>query len=183
MGSFESDETIQSGSDRMSKHFSNEKRIRLVEAYIDNSPLTLKAYALANGVGYSTFQKWVSKHGVSLKSKKAKAVGFNFLKPGNQDHGSKMAPVKLVNDEIPKASSLPIEFMDITAKVFPPPIEERAFVDTLDPQNFIPHVPNVDAVDPLALSCQLDVFLPNGIRMRFDQASLNNSIAMIKALV
>jgi hypothetical protein len=166
----------------MPKHFSKEDRLRLLKDY-PSSSLTVKAYALKNGVGYSTFQKWISRYGISLK-KKEKTVGLDLLEIKGHQKASQRKPVRLV-DQVSQAPGSRIEFMDITETIFSPAKEERASVRiSPDTKSLSASLsPPLSSEDPLALSCQLDVFLPNGIRMTLHQASFSHSIAMIKALV
>lgn len=150
----------------MANHFSNEERMRLLISYAESS-LTARKYAMENGVSYSTFQRWASNHGISLQKKKASRLDSSKTR-GHQQASS--------------ACDVPVHFMDITPSIFSKEKEEKPSVSvSLDTQNS--STSPLSSADPLALACQLDVSLPNGIAMTFHQVSLHQSLAMIKALV
>jgi len=145
----------------MGKHISAEDRLNLLKGYAV-SPLTVREYVLEKGVSYSTFQRWALNHGISLK--KSKEAGR--LGPLEAVRCQQISKTPLSKGQ--SVGNPPLQFMDITGNIFSKAKKE----DTVSRVN-----------DSFALEGQLDVLLPNGIRMTLHETSLNNRIALMKALV
>ena len=169
------------------RHIPHKQRIELLDIY-DKSKVTVKAYAAENGIGYSTFQRW-------LRDRK---ITFN----ATDDVHTLNAAIFQPSDQRPNAcqpcqsydkSDTPIHFMDITPPtihlISPEGIEAEAYPqktsDSISTSPASAHtvVQASHQTNPSEPHNQLDLFLPNGIRMTFHQASLDASITLIKSLV
>ena len=169
------------------RHIPHKKRIELLDTYA-KSGLTIKEYAAANGIGYSTLQRWLSERKTDLT-----AMDCIFPLNGTSPQEPKQQPA--INRQSYDRSDCTVHFMDITPRsAFSevPPVktgEESLNV----PEDINPiftssasahRTANLSSkTTPLAPHHQLDISLPNGIRVTFSQASLDMSIALIKSLV
>ena len=168
------------------RHIPQKKRIELLDAYTE-SGLSIKEYAAANDIGYSTLQRWLHDHKATLNT------------TDDAVHPLKGASLQqpTVNRQSYDRSDSTVHFMDITPRsAFSevPPVKivaERTnahegitSVFTSSASDRMTKESNIsDKITPSALDNQLDVVLPNGIRMTFHQVSLDTSIALIKSLV
>ena len=172
------------------RHIPHKKRIELVDAYAE-SGLSIKEYAAANGIGYSTLQRWLHDSKSILST--ADDI-FPLNKPSSQT--PKQQPV--VNRQFYDRSYSTVHFMDITphiafTEVSPvKTVEEKTNVpEDIDPvltssvsaHRIAKESNALDKTTPLASHHQLDIFFPKGIRMTFSKTSLDTSIALIKSLV
>lgn len=171
------------------RHISHNQRIELLNGYAE-SGVSIKEYAVSNGIGYSTFQRWLQDQKTTFNA--ASGSGEDSLKTAPfqiSDQRLNASPLLQCHDQ-PDA---PMHFVDITSHVIRtlPKVEEEANEKThLRGTNDYMSTPSSthtadvsNQTTPLAQDSPLDIFLPNGIRMTFHQASLDASITLIKSLV
>jgi transposase-like protein len=168
------------------RHIPHKKRIELVEAYAE-SGLNIKEYAVLNGIGYSTLQRWLSNRKAALKTTDAYPSNTIAMQASEQ---------RLIANRFCQPHDRPdspVHFMDITSHIsraMPPvDVEEDAYrqenSDSISNTPASAHTVAQKSVrtKSSAPHNQLDILLPNGIRMTFHQTSLDMSIALIKSLV
>ncbi len=170
------------------RHIPHKQRMELLDAYAE-SGVSTKEYAAANGIGYSTLQRWLRDHKSTLST-----MDNVYTSNGASLHTPTQQPA--VNRQPYSRSDATVHFMDITplsAFTKVPPIKTVA--DCTNVNEGISPVFSSSVSDKMAKESkvsgqtnpsephnQLDVFLPNGIRMTFHQTSLDTSIALIKSL-
>jgi hypothetical protein len=167
------------------QHFSLQTRNDLLAAYPE-SGLSIKAYAAAHGIGYSTIQRWLRDYN------RSRATGNSSASPTFRTHGY----------------SEPIDFMDITRplmRTIPSMPKDSSYdADVSKSNDVISRIsatqPDHDAsltaasdekrsplcAPPLcadSLCDRLDICLPNGIRMTLHRTSFDASVILIKSLV
>lgn len=168
------------------RHISHNQRVELLNGYA-KSGVSVKEYAVSNGIGYSTFQRWLQDQKTAFNA----ASGEDpFNTPPFQTSDQRLNASQLL--QCHDQSDAPMHFVDITSHVIStiPKVEEGANEKThLFETNGDMSIPSAHTAEasnqttPLAQNSPLDIFLPNGIRMTFHQASLDTSIALIKSLV
>jgi hypothetical protein len=164
------------------RHLSRDERFTHLNSYL-KSPLSVKKYATLNGIGYSTFQKWLCDYKKSLKSKKKDHVSSNSACAG-------MTTTKLfASQQQDSSSNSTVHFVDITPRVASSFVQADSLKKVCDEtHNFasVPPVsPNPYYKNPPPSSSSLgsiDLFLPNGLRMTFHQTSVATSVELIHAL-
>lgn len=178
----------------MSKqHFSPQKRHELLKAFA-KSGLSVQKYANANGIGYSTMQRW-------LRDDKITTVqNDNSPSSRHRTNGQKRDFSPLCT----KKTDSTVQFMDITEhakhKILPQEAQEDAHFATTNevvfplltssrhcdaPLKTYTQAPSdISSQVPPKESCQpLDVLLPNGILLTLHQTSFDACIKLIKSLV
>ena len=168
------------------RHISHNQRVELLNGYA-KSGVSVKEYALSNGIGYSTFQRWLQDQKTAFNA----ASGENpFNTPPFQTSDQRLNASQLL--QCHDQSDAPTHFVDITSHMIHtiPKVEEANEKTHLRETNddvstpASAHTTEVsNQISPSAQNSLLDIFLPNGIRMTFHQASLDTSIALIKSLV
>lgn len=147
--------------------FTHEQRIALLEGYAASN-LGARQYADLNHVGFSTLAKWAREEGVSLRRKK-KGLPADFQegtagKEGNQQNACGTAKeIFSFIDMTGYAQGIPFELRDV-----PPQGDETA------------------RGSRSSHSCGMEIRLPNGIMIRFDQVSAHEfwpqAIGFVRAL-
>lgn len=169
------------------RHLSHNKRIELLDAYAE-SGLNVKEYAAANCIGYSTLQRWLS----DRKTDSNTTDSAHSLNPADTQI-SEQLPATKQGYQSSASSEPPVHFMDITSRIIhrvsPEEGEEREHTQANG--DLAPTAPISAPITTkksvkttsLELCNQIDVLLPNGIRVTFHQTSLDMSVALIKSLV
>ncbi len=175
----------------MGKRFiSAAQRQVLLDSY-DKSKVSIKEYAAINGIGHSTLRRWLHNHKITL------TTADNIVPVHAAAHKNPSDDQPITNRRCHSSqdnrSDAPIHFMDITASILHPTVPPEDCVAAVYPQessDFVVtpasiHTATQKSVRTEASSPhnQLDVVLPNGIRLIFYQSSLDTSIALIKSLV
>ena len=167
------------------RHIPHKQRMELLDTY-EKSNVTVKAYAAENGIGYSTFQRWLRDRKTAFN---ATDDVHTFNTPPFQTSDQLNAGQLL---QCHDQSDAPTHFVDITSYMIHtiPKVEEaneKTYLRETNDDISAPasaHTAEIsNQTTPSAQNSPLDIFLPNGIRMTFHQASLDTSIALIKSLV
>ena len=166
------------------RHISHNQRMDLLDTY-DKGTVSIKEYAAAKGIGYSTFQRWLHdrKSTLNMTDDACPLNAITFKASGRlpidkgQSHGGFESSV---------------HFVDITSQIINMDSEDVAEdAYNKDNQECASTPPaSVHTIEPISSKSKpsvrhnrLDVLLPNGIRMTFHQTSLDMSVALIKSLV
>jgi transposase-like protein len=172
--------------------FSPKKRNDLLTAYA-GSGLTIKQYAAANGIGYSTIQRWLRNHKTAYATDTVFPSQASFVNVHTQQPA--------VDRQNTHASSSSVNFLDITPHLMPPSTSTKkdcAHDTNAAPTDTAPVFSPActdhdvsrgtahDASSPLCappLCDRLDMFLPNGIRITLYQTGIDARTQLIKSLV